>query len=97
MNLVSKEGPLVNRRNGMVILSENTGAHEELGHCAISVNPFDVQEQADAMHYALTASEEERRNRWEHLRTIITSRTPSAWIEDQLEDIEAKRAGARVG
>ena len=50
MNLVSKEGPLVNTRDGMMILSENTGAHEELGACALSVNPFDVQEQADAMY-----------------------------------------------
>ena len=61
MNLVSKEGPLVNTRDGMMILSENTGAHEELGECALSVNPFDVQEQADAMYHALTASAEERR------------------------------------
>src|SRR5204863_4274908 len=39
MNLVSKEGPLVNEHHGVVMLSENTGAHEELGDCAISVNP----------------------------------------------------------
>jgi trehalose 6-phosphate synthase len=97
MNLVSKEGPLVNQRNGMVILSENTGAHEELGDCSISVNPFDVQEQADAIHYALTAPEDERRRRWQQLHRIITSRTPSDWIDRQLEDIEQKRAGTRVG
>ena len=44
MNLVAKEGPLVNERDGVSILSENTGAHEELGECALSVNPFDIQE-----------------------------------------------------
>ena len=76
MNLVAKEGPLVNTRDGMIMLSENTGAHEELGECALSVNPFDVQEQADAMHHALTASADERRSRMEALRRIITSRTP---------------------
>ena len=97
MNLVSKEGPLVNQHHGMVILSENAGAHEELGDCTITVNPFDVQEQADAMYHALTASEEERRRRWERLHKIITTRTPSDWIEDQLADIERKQAGARVG
>jgi trehalose 6-phosphate synthase len=97
MNLVSKEGPLVNQRNGTVILSENTGAHEELGNCTLSVNPFDVQEQADAMFRALTASEDERRTRWERLHTIITQRTPSDWIGDQLEDIERKQVEARVG
>ncbi len=96
MNLVSKEGPLVNQHDGTVILSENTGAHEELGSCAISVNPFDVQEQADAIHQALTTPPEERRRRWERLRAIITARTPSDWIDDQLADIERKQAGAPV-
>src|SRR6187399_2870288 len=83
MNLVSKEGPLVNTRNGTIILSENTGAHEELGDCAISVNPFDVQEQADAMYRALTASPQERERRMGKLRHIIESRTPADWIGDQ--------------
>ena len=39
MNLVAKEGPLVNERHGVSILSENTGAHEELGEYAISRQP----------------------------------------------------------
>ncbi len=54
MNLVAKEGPMVNERDGVSILSENTGAHEELGDCALSVNPFDIQELADSIHAALT-------------------------------------------
>ena len=54
MNLVAKEGPLVNERDGVSILSENTGAHEELGEYALSVNPFDIQELADSIHAALT-------------------------------------------
>src|SRR4051794_41277390 len=45
MNLVAKEGPLVNERMGVSLLSENTGAHEELLDFALSVNPFDVQER----------------------------------------------------
>ncbi len=54
MNLVAKEGPLVNERDGVSILSENTGAHEELGEFALSVNPFDIQELADSIYAALT-------------------------------------------
>jgi trehalose 6-phosphate synthase len=96
MNLVSKEGPLVNTRNGMMILSENTGAHEELGACALSVNPFDVQEQADAMYTALTASPQERERRMRLLRHIIESRTPGDWINDQLADIEEKKAAVEA-
>jgi trehalose 6-phosphate synthase len=95
MNLVAKEGPLVNTRDGMVILSENTGAHEELGACALSVNPFDVQQQADAMHQALTATPEERQRRMRLLQHIIESRTPADWIDDQMSDVESKRAADR--
>jgi len=91
MNLVAKEGPLVNTRDGLIVLSENTGAHEELGDHAISVNPFDVQEQATAIHAALTTPREERARRMKLLREIIASRTPTDWIDDQLADIEAKR------
>jgi trehalose 6-phosphate synthase len=60
MNLIAKEGPLVNERNGVSLLSENTGAHEELADFALSVNPFDVHEQADAIFRALSMSAEER-------------------------------------
>jgi trehalose 6-phosphate synthase len=94
MNLVAKEGPLINTRNGLIILSENTGAHEELGDCALSVNPFDVQEQADAIYTALTATADERARRMNRLRDIIASRGPSDWIDAQLADIESKRAAA---
>ena len=96
MNLVSKEAPAVNTRDGVVILSENTGAHEELGDCALSVNPFDIQEQADAIHRALTMDPEERRLRAERLRETIHSRDPGDWVDEQLADIRAKAEGAAV-
>jgi trehalose 6-phosphate synthase len=97
MNLVAKEGPLVNERHGVSLLSENTGAHEELGEFALSVNPFDVQEQADAIYRALTMAPEERSWRAEGLKKIISSRDPGDWIDDQLRDIDAKRSGAKLG
>ena len=95
MNLVAKEGPLVNERHGVSLLSENTGAHEELGEFALSVNPFDVQEQADAIHKALTMSAQERSDRAEGLKRIVTARNPGDWVDDQLRDIDAKRQGMR--
>ena len=54
MNLVAKEAPLVNARDGVLVLSENAGAHEELGEWALTVNPFDVAGQAEALHEALS-------------------------------------------
>jgi trehalose 6-phosphate synthase len=95
MNLVAKEGPLVNERNGVSILSENTGAHEELGEFALSVNPFDVQELADAIYAALTMSPEARERRAQGLKAIVTSRDPGDWIDEQIDDIRAK-AGAQA-
>ncbi len=95
MNLIAKEGPLVNERHGVSLLSENTGAHEELAEFALSVNPFDVQEQADAIHRALTMSSDERSWRAEGLKQVVESRDPGDWVDDQLADIEAKRAGAK--
>ena len=92
MNLVAKEAPAVNTRDGVVMLSENTGAHEELGDCALSVNPFDIQEQADTMYRALTMDPEERRIRAARLREIVRERDPGVWISEQLDDIRAKRA-----
>jgi trehalose 6-phosphate synthase len=93
MNLVAKEAPAVNTRDGVVILSENTGSHEELGSCTLSVNPFDIQEQADKIYEALTMAPEERRLRAERLREIIASRDPGDWIDEQLTDIRAKAGG----
>jgi trehalose 6-phosphate synthase len=90
MNLVAKEGPIVNEREGVSILSENTGAHEELGQYALSVNPFDIQELANSIYAALTMSGAERRRRAEGLVEIVTSRDPGDWIDEQLADIRAK-------
>jgi trehalose 6-phosphate synthase len=93
MNLVAKEGPLVNERDGVSILSENTGAHEELGEYALSVNPFDVQELADSIYAALTMEQDERARRAEGLKAIVTSRDPGDWIDDQIADIRKKARG----
>ena len=95
MNLVAKEGPMVNERHGVSILSENTGAHEELGEFALSVNPFDIQETADSIHAALTMRGDERRRRMEGLKRIVTLRDPGDWIDDQLADIRKKAGGGQ--
>jgi trehalose 6-phosphate synthase len=97
MNLVAKEGPMVNEHDGVSILSENTGAHEELGSCALSVNPFDIQELADSIHAALTMPYEERHRRLEGLQAIITARNPGDWVDEQLADIRRKAGGRIAG
>jgi len=97
MNLIAKEGPIANERHGVSVLSENTGAHEELAEFALSVNPFDIQEQADAIHRALTMAPEERTWRSEGLKRVVQARDPGDWVDDQLTDIEAKRDREKLG
>jgi trehalose 6-phosphate synthase len=95
MNLVAKEGPLLNQNAGVSILSENTGAHDELGEFALSVNPFDIQELADSIHAALEMDPAERARRLAGLQAIVTARDPGDWIDEQLDDI-AKKGEAAV-
>ncbi|MEA2156105.1 MAG: trehalose 6-phosphate synthase [Solirubrobacteraceae bacterium] len=98
MNLVAKEGPLVNERDGVSILSENTGAHEELGEFSLSVNPFDIKETADMIHRALTMSPDERKRRSAGLKAAVTARDPGDWVDEQLTDIREKASAmARQG
>jgi trehalose 6-phosphate synthase len=89
MNLIAKEAVIVNEKNGVLLLSENAGAHEELGEHALTVNPFDIDEQADALYEALTMPEDERARRAEELEQTIRSYTIEEWVEAQLRDIAA--------
>lgn len=84
---------MVNERAGVSILSENTGAHEELGGGALTVNPFDIGELAEAIHTALTMDAVEREQRLTALRASITQRNPGDWLDDQLADIRSKARG----
>jgi trehalose 6-phosphate synthase len=87
MNLVAKEAPLVNTRDGVLVLSENAGAHEELGRFAVTVNPFDVWGQAEALHEALTLDEAERRRRIEAIRAHVRANDVRAWSDALLADL----------
>ncbi len=91
MNLVAKEAAVVNEKNGVLVLSEGAGAHEELGEHAITVNPFDVDEQAEAIQAALTMPEDERREKAKALRDTVLSNTVEDWVEAQLKDIAELR------
>jgi trehalose 6-phosphate synthase len=92
LNLVSKEGPYVNARDGVLVLSENAGSHEELGSWALSVNPFDVSEQADALYAALTMDPGERRRRLEAIRAHVREHDVAAWGDAQLADLDRVRS-----
>ena len=88
MNLVAKEAPLVNERDGVLLLSENAGAHDELGDWALTVNPFDISGQAQAIHRALEMPLLERKQRIEGIRAHVREHDVSAWIAAQLADLD---------
>jgi trehalose 6-phosphate synthase len=87
LNLVAKEGPLLNTADGVLVLSRQAGAWEELslgGRGALGVNPFDVSGTADALHAALTMGGPERAERTAALRAAVRGRTSADWWADQL-------------
>jgi len=87
MNLVAKEGVLVNRRNGVLVLSENAGSHEELGDLALTINPFDVDATAEALYLGLIMDERERDARAERIRETVRANDITRWITTQLQDL----------
>jgi trehalose 6-phosphate synthase len=89
LNLVAKEAPLVNVRDGALILSENAGAHEELADWAVTVNPFDVWGQAQALHEALAMEPAERARRIEGIRGHVREHDVHAWLAGLLADLDA--------
>lgn len=95
LNLVAKEAPLVNVRDGVVILSENAGAAEEIGAWTVPVNPFDVEGQAGAIAEALELPRAERRRRLEAIRAHVRSHDLERWSESLLADLDRVAAGSR--
>ncbi len=96
MNLVAKEGPAANERNGVLVLSRTAGAFEQLSEVALPVTPTDIDEMATELYEALTMSERERAQRAERARAIVEAETPADWVLAQLRDaVERRRATSR--
>jgi trehalose 6-phosphate synthase len=84
LNLVAKEGPLTNTSDGVLCLSREAGAFDELGDAAIPVHPYDLEQTAAALHTALSMEAPERRTRAAVLAERAGARTPHDWLVDQL-------------
>ena len=96
LNLVSKEAPLVNTRDGVLVLSENAGSYEELREWVECISPFDVHGQAEALYRALTLSREDRRRRSEAIKAHVRGHDLSAWVAALLEDFDRAASGSRA-
>ncbi len=84
LNLVAKEGPLVNEHDGQVVLSSEAGAIAELAGAVDEVHPFDLCATAAALGSALDRGPDERRTRAAWLRELVAARTPADWLADQM-------------
>jgi trehalose 6-phosphate synthase len=87
MNLVAKEGVLCNRRDGVLVLSENAGSYEELGDFALSVNPFDIDETAEALYLGLAMDAPQKAARAGRIRETVRAADINRWIAHQVQDL----------
>jgi trehalose 6-phosphate synthase len=96
LNLVAKEGPLVNTVDGAVVLSSEAGAWEELAPAVVTVNPFDVTGTAEGLARALEMAAPERAERAAALRRTVLGRTAADWLADQFAAAEGLPRGEGV-
>jgi trehalose 6-phosphate synthase len=89
LNLVAFEGPLANARDGVLCLSREAGAHDELHHACLSVQPFDLVQTAASLHEALVMDPAERAKRAAELRAHARANPPAAWLDTQLRQAHA--------
>lgn len=82
LNLVAMEGPAVNEHDGVLALSREAGAWDELGGAAAGLNPFDVTGTAATLLACLETPPEERRRRAGELRRLTRARTPAHWLAE---------------
>jgi trehalose 6-phosphate synthase len=87
MNLVAKEGPIVNANNCVLILSESAGAYEQLKDNVISVSPADLEGTTQALYRALTMDPQEKRKRAEALKKAIEEEDITIWLYRQFKDL----------
>ena len=80
MNLVAKEYAAAQvNENGVLVLSDQTGAHEQLGDSALTTNPHDTEGFTATIENALTTTDSERRKRMSHLRQQIETHDVFVW------------------
>ncbi len=88
MNLVAKEGPVVNENNGVLILSETAGTAQQLGEASITITPTDVEETTQALIRVMEMPLDERRQRAQWLRARIEQEDLEAWLQQQFQDVD---------
>jgi trehalose 6-phosphate synthase len=84
LNLVAKEGAVANKRAGSIVLSRNAGVYEQMGPATIGIDPFDIDDTANAIERALVMPEAERVSIAPMLRDLATRGSPREWVGARL-------------
>jgi len=87
MNLVAKEGPVVNNRYGVLVLSHSSGVYHQLADGAISVSPTDIEGTMEALHQAITMSAKDRKDRAARMLNSVCREDINHWLYQQMHDI----------
>ncbi|MBN2581198.1 MAG: trehalose-6-phosphate synthase [Pirellulales bacterium] len=86
MNLVSKEFVAARTdRRGVLVLSKFTGAARELTD-AVQINPYAVDEFAEALHVALSMPVEEQENRITRMQQQLAENNVYCWAGNLLSE-----------
>lgn len=96
MNLVVKEGVLLNQRNGVIVLSQRAGAYVQLEQGVLGIAPEDVAGTADALYMALAMPVADRAALARAARAALKEETASRWLSRQLKDLLAVTAKRQV-
>ena len=82
MNLVAKEFVAArDDEQGVLVLSPFTGASRELQD-AVMVNPYDTEQLAEAIRFALEMDSGEQRQRMQRMRRIVKDHNVYRWAAD---------------
>ncbi|HEY0882185.1 MAG TPA: trehalose-6-phosphate synthase, partial [Archangium sp.] len=96
MNLVAKEFVAArDDEQGVLVLSQFTGAARDLTE-ALMVNPYDLQQAADALAGALTMSREEQQERMASMRRLVSEFNVYRWAGRMLVDAAELRRRERM-
>ena len=87
MNLVAKEGPVVNNRDGVLVLSNSSGVHHQLSDGSLSISPTDIEGTMEALHQAVIMTPEDRKDRAERLLKSVCHEDINNWLYQQINDI----------
>ena len=91
LNLVAKEAPLVNERDGAVVLSREAGAYEGLRAWVVGVDPADVGD----LRAAQSGSRARSATRRAAVRDHVRMHDLDAWAEKELEELERRAPRVR--